>query len=213
LFERTATSWEQSSYIKASNTGAFDQFGESLALSNGVAVIGAPQEDSNSVGVNGDGNNDLAPQSGAAYVIDLEASVGIYCSPGTPNATTLPASISHSGSLALADNNFTLHAVDLPQNQTGYFLNSRGIDYVARPGGSSGDLCLGGSEPIGRHNRAWEVRNSGSGGSVSLTLDLNDLPYLQAATVGETWNFQCWFRNPGGTGGSNFSDAISVRFE
>jgi hypothetical protein len=108
-----------------------------------------------------------------------------------PNASGLPARIEPSGSFAVADNNFTLHATNLPPNQTGYFLNSRGIHYVPMPGGSMGTLCLGGGQAIGRHNRSWEVRNSGSSGTIDLTLDLNDLPVLQVAIPGETWNFQC----------------------
>lgn len=55
-------------YIKASNTGTGDQFGYAVALSGNLMVVGAPNESSNSQAINGPGDNDLAPISGAAYV-------------------------------------------------------------------------------------------------------------------------------------------------
>ncbi len=57
-----------SQYLKASNTGSGDVFGHSVALSGDTLVVGAMEEDSAARGVNGDGNNDAATGSGAAYV-------------------------------------------------------------------------------------------------------------------------------------------------
>ncbi|MBL8693789.1 MAG: FG-GAP repeat protein [Planctomycetes bacterium] len=68
MFERQGSTWMQSGYIKASNTGASDQFGSSVALSMDTLVVGASNEDSNAVGVNGNQSNDGAGNSGAAYV-------------------------------------------------------------------------------------------------------------------------------------------------
>jgi hypothetical protein len=45
-----------------------DQFGASVAISGDTIVVGAPSEDSNATEVNGSGTNDLAFNSGAAYV-------------------------------------------------------------------------------------------------------------------------------------------------
>jgi hypothetical protein len=64
----TIDPWVQQAYLKASNTDSFDVFGESLDVSGDTAVIGADEEDSNATGVNGDGSNNLAARSGAAYV-------------------------------------------------------------------------------------------------------------------------------------------------
>ncbi len=58
----------QETYFKASNTAASDQFGSAIALSGNTMVVGALGEDSNATGVDGNGANDLAMQSGAAYV-------------------------------------------------------------------------------------------------------------------------------------------------
>jgi hypothetical protein len=58
----------QQAYIKASNTGLSDLFGQSVAASGATMVIGAPQEDSDTIGINGDQTNTGAARSGAAYV-------------------------------------------------------------------------------------------------------------------------------------------------
>ncbi len=58
----------QQAYLKASNTGASDQFGRSMAVSGDTIVVGAPFEDSNATGVNGNQADNSAADSGAAYV-------------------------------------------------------------------------------------------------------------------------------------------------
>jgi len=68
VFVRNGTNWSQQAYLKASNTGAEDEFGTSVAVSGDTIVIGAPYEDGNATGVDGDQYNDSASQAGAAYV-------------------------------------------------------------------------------------------------------------------------------------------------
>lgn len=68
VFLRTGSSWTQQAYLKASNTGEDDEFGRAVDVSGDRAVVGAPGEDSNATTVNGDAANDLAIESGAAYV-------------------------------------------------------------------------------------------------------------------------------------------------
>jgi len=68
VFVRNGTDWTQQAYLKASNTGASDYFGASVALSNDTLVVAAHQEDSGATGVNGNQSNDTAADSGAAYV-------------------------------------------------------------------------------------------------------------------------------------------------
>src|SRR5262245_7856073 len=53
LFVRDGTNWVQQAYLKASNTGAGDDFGISVAISGETIVVGAYNEDSNATGVNG----------------------------------------------------------------------------------------------------------------------------------------------------------------
>jgi hypothetical protein len=70
VFRRTAGVWAQEASVKAPNTGSFDHFGKSVALSaDGSALaVGAPDEDSAATGIGGDPTNNAAPDSGAVYV-------------------------------------------------------------------------------------------------------------------------------------------------
>src|SRR5260221_6190414 len=68
VFVRSASGWSQEAYLKASNTGANDQFGTTVALSDDTVVVGAPGESSQATGVNGNQSDNDAPYSGAAYV-------------------------------------------------------------------------------------------------------------------------------------------------
>ena len=68
VFVRSSGTWVQQAYLKASNTGASDSFGESVAVSGDTIVVGAVLEDSNATGVNGNQNDNSASNSGAAYV-------------------------------------------------------------------------------------------------------------------------------------------------
>lgn len=55
-------------YIKASNTDAGDRFGHQIAISGEVMVIGAPREDSDGIGEDGNPTSNNAEDSGAVYV-------------------------------------------------------------------------------------------------------------------------------------------------
>jgi hypothetical protein len=68
VFVRSGTTWTQQAYLKASNTGAGDEFGYSVAISGETVIVGAFWEDSAATGINGDQANTSAPGAGAAYV-------------------------------------------------------------------------------------------------------------------------------------------------
>jgi hypothetical protein len=70
VFSRSGTTWSQQAYLKASNTGAWDQFGYSVALSADASTlaVGAWLESSAATGVDGEQADDSAYESGAAYV-------------------------------------------------------------------------------------------------------------------------------------------------
>ncbi len=65
VYARTNGIWSQNAYIKASNTGFLDQFGKSVSLSadGDTLAVGAPAEDSNATGVNGDQSDNYGDQS------------------------------------------------------------------------------------------------------------------------------------------------------
>lgn len=70
VFVRTGERWAQQAYLKPSNTQSADRFGFSLALSGDgqTLAVGAAHEDSAARGINGNGADDAADSSGAAYV-------------------------------------------------------------------------------------------------------------------------------------------------
>jgi hypothetical protein len=75
IFVRNAGVWTQQAYLKASNTEANDFFGVSVAILGETVVVGAYLEDSNAIGINGDGTNNSAGASGAAYIFVRNAGV------------------------------------------------------------------------------------------------------------------------------------------
>jgi len=70
VFTRGGTTWRQEAYIKASNTGAGDEFGASVALSGDGSslAVGAPLEASAATGIDGNQADDSALNAGAVYV-------------------------------------------------------------------------------------------------------------------------------------------------
>ncbi len=175
--------------------------------------------------IDGDGDGDVI-SGGAAKIEKLRSgySIGysVACSPPVGSAE-----ISASGSSIADANSLTLTLASLPTVTVGYFINSYfasgspGTPIV--PGGSvSGEICIGGTGVFyGRHRDA--IFNSGTSGSTTLTLDLNDIrspkegvsfPTLWHDTAsifaGETWYWQAWYRRDSTT--SEFSDAIGITF-
>jgi hypothetical protein len=69
-YVRSAGAWAQQAYVKASNTGAADQFGKSVALSNdgNALAVGAQLEDGSSTGIDGAQDVQTAAKAGAAYL-------------------------------------------------------------------------------------------------------------------------------------------------
>jgi len=133
-----------------------------------------------------------------------------YCT-ANPNTTGQSAFMSATGSPLISDNNFTLSSNQMPPFEWGYFLMANSQGFVPNVGGSSGNLCLGG--PVYRFNKfpTGQVLSSGAGGTFSFGVNLTDLPQGVVFQLGETWNFQAWFRD-GSASTSNFTDGIEVMF-
>ena len=73
VFVRRGTTWTEQAYLKASNPGEAeegDTFGYSIAISGdgNTVAVGAPSEDSNASGINGDQADNSAVAAGAVYV-------------------------------------------------------------------------------------------------------------------------------------------------
>ena len=69
-FTRDGAAWHPEAYIKASNTGAGDEFGFSVALAaDGTLAVGANGEWSAATGINGNQANNSSAAAGAVYVV------------------------------------------------------------------------------------------------------------------------------------------------
>ncbi len=64
--------WSQQAYIKASNGNEFDEFGVSVSLFGDTLAIGANNESSNAIGIDGSQSDNTATSSGAVYVFDRD---------------------------------------------------------------------------------------------------------------------------------------------
>lgn len=146
-------------------------------------------------------------------VVPGEAAIGERtCTPAAINSVGLRATLYAIGSETVADNDLTLLSTDMTPNQFGYYLTSQTGAFVANPGGSSGNLCLGGT--IARF--VTQVQNSGTSGSFSVPIDLTAIPMtpVQPVSIGETWHFQAWYRDLVlGVPTSNFTDVIRITFQ
>ncbi len=189
--------------------GTIDCNGNGIAdfqdIANGTSVDcnvdGVPDEceitDDPTLDWNGDG------------VLD-ECTPANYCT-ANPNSTGQIAVMSASGSPIITDNNFTLTASQIPTFEWGYFMMAASQGFIPNVGGSSGNLCLG--FPFYRFSKppTGTVLSSGSNGTFRFTPNLTNLPQGVTFLVGETWDFQAWFRD-GAAGTSNFTDGIEVMF-
>ncbi len=164
-----------------------------------------------------DSGKDGSDTNGESKALDILpdsivlSSIGqALCAPANTNSTGLPASLTVMGSPTASLDAIYLTASSLPPGQLGYFLVSSQFAFIPFPGGSQGNLCLGGK--IGRFVKL--LGTSDSNGQLAIDVDTTFLPTIRTGiSPGETWHFQCWFldQNPNAT--SNFTDAVAVTFQ
>jgi hypothetical protein len=145
VFGRSGSSWAQQAYVKASNAGAGDRFGSSLALSadGNTLVVGARNEASAATGVNGNQASNTAPGAGAAYVFTRTG--GSWSQQAYLKASNTGASDGFATSLAVSSDGSTLvvgapledgSAKGINGNQADNSAEEAGAAYVfARSGG------------------------------------------------------------------------------
>lgn len=146
--------------------------------------------------------NDFAPAAGYQYCY------------GNVNSTGERAFI-----YALGDSTTTgtksLLTTRMPANEFCYLLAGSDPGFVANPGGSDGDLCLGGN--LGRYNLISEIGITGTAGTFTFDVDPTAIRQSGGPVVGmagQTWHFQTWFRDtPAGSGHSNFSNGVAIPLE
>ncbi len=138
-----------------------------------------------------------------------------YCDPAERNSTGHYATMHAEGVPVAVLNDVRLHAVSMPPNQFAMFIAGPNQAFVANPGGSQGNLCVGANGTFGLGRIVTSLQSTGELGVISHALDLNHIPiptqpFSVAMTQGMTWNFQTWYRDQNGT--NNFSNAVSLSF-
>ena len=135
-----------------------------------------------------------------------------YCGAAAPNSTGSGATTDATGSNDASLNVLSIQASNLPASTFGFFITSRTQGFVVGPGGSQGNLCLGGE--IGRYVGPGQIQNSGAAGTFELSIDLTAIPSPSGSVQGfpgELWNFQAWYRDANPSATSNFTEAIGIR--
>ncbi len=135
-------------------------------------------------------------------VDEIVAEVGTrYCQSG-PNSTGQAATMDASGSNSVAANDLVLRADSLPALQPGLFYFG---DAQANLSFGNGTRCVGGTVV------RFPVQYT-SGGAANLSVDLTSLPGGASIGVGDTRNFQYWYRDPANMGACgaawNLSNAL-----
>lgn len=121
-------------YFKASNTGANDQFGISVALSgdSNTLAVGAYYESSNATGIGGDEANNLASNSGAVYVFTRTSGTSTWSQQAYVKASNTETSDYFGRSVALSGDGNTLAV-----GAAGEDSNATGINAVGGQTSSS----------------------------------------------------------------------------
>ena len=142
VFVRSGNSWSQQAYLKASNTGAGDNFGMSVAVAGDTVVVGAYLEDSSTTGVNSV-SNEAASQSGAAYVFVRSGSS--WSQQAYIKASNISAGDQFGTSVAVAGDTVVVGALAEDSSTTGVnsvsdeAANLSGAAYVFVRSGSTWD--------------------------------------------------------------------------
>jgi trimeric autotransporter adhesin len=110
VFQRVGSTWMQQAYVKASNTGAEDFFGWSIALAGNILAVGAPGERSNAKGINGDQSNNSLFTAGAVYVLERTGAVWTHHS--YIKASNTRALTNFGWSVAVSDDTLAVGALN-----------------------------------------------------------------------------------------------------
>ncbi len=123
---------------------------------------------------------------------------------GAPNSAGPGAVMDWQGSTSVAANDLTLVSWGVVPNQFGLFFYGSGQQQTSL---GNGFLCLGGSL------YRLPALQADALGQAMWGLDLGNLPSGGSIAMGETWNFQFWYREKASAGGGyNFSDGLQVLF-
>ena len=219
-FHRAGSAWVQTGKLLAPDRSDGDFFGFASALQGDVALVSAMHDD------------DACPDSdscnsGSVSIFRLAQDAQQYCScpPGSGvcvnpdphggcrNQTGHGAVLAASGTGSVLADDLILEVTDLPPNKAGLLFMGGAQASVLF---ANGRRCVGGG-PGGVHR--FPLRNGGAQamivegpGLAAFSQSHFSIPGHIAA--GQTWYFQCWYRDPQGPCGftSNYSNALRATF-
>lgn len=155
VFVRNGANWMQQAYLKASNSGPGDHFGNTVAISadGSTIAVAAYWESGGAKGVNGNEADDTIPQAGAVYVFTRAGTAWTQqayikaSNTGTAGVGDVPGDGDQFGfSMALSDDGNTLavgttsedsNASGINANQEDNSASSAGAVYVFSRTGST----------------------------------------------------------------------------
>lgn len=233
VYVRSGTTWSQQAYLKASNTGANDVFGTSLAVAGDTVVVGAYAEASNASGVNGNQADNSMPSAGAAYVFVRSGttwSQQAYLKASNPGSDRFAYSVAVSGNTIVAGAYFEdSNATGVNGSQSDNSATDSGAAYVFVRSGStwsqqaylkasntgavdnfgfsvavSGDTVVVGAS--GEDSNAWGVNGYQADNSMASA----GAAYVFVRSV-TTWNQQAYLKasNTGANDQFGYSVAVS----
>lgn len=175
VFNKSGGVWTLEAYLKSPSPDINDRFGTSVAIEGDTVVVGAPEEDGGSTGVNGNWFDNSAFDAGAAYVYRRGATNWVFDS-------YLKASNAQGGDEFGADVAITTDALGVETIVVGAALEDG-----AGTGSTSPDLA----NAAGNAGAAYVFVNSGSGWSEQAYLkatntDANDFFGMSVDVDGDT---------------------------
>ncbi len=157
VFTRSGGSWSQQAYLKASNTDSGDRFGYSVAIAGDTITVGAPFEDSNATGVDGNQADNSVAQSGAVFV--FTRSGGSWSQQAYLKASNTDVDDRFGWSVAVAGDTIVVGAFDESSNATG--VDGNQTDHSA--GGSGAVYVFTRSGGIWSQQAYLKASNTDSG--------------------------------------------------
>jgi hypothetical protein len=224
VFSRTGSSWSQQAYIKASNTGAEDNFGAAVKLNaNGtVLAVGAPFEASSATGINGSQTNDSAANFGAVYVFARNS--GAWSQQAYVKSSNGGAEDNFGNALALDAAGTTLavgapyewsaygdpNSISAPKSGTVYvFTNSGGWKQEAliKATNANANDNFGSAVALSRNGNMLIV---GAIGESSNAIGLNGNAAYIFTRAAKTWTQQTYLKPAAAALGNEFGSAIAI---
>jgi hypothetical protein len=217
-FRREGSTWVQIGKLLAVDGSALDLFGAPVGLSGTTAIVGCFGDDDASP-------QDPGCQSGSAYIFELAPTAAQYgsCATSAPcgnpdvhggcaNSTGQGAILQACGSGSIAIDELVLEARALPPNTSGIlFMGAGQTDSTF--GDGQRVVATGGVGFFRFGVQQADAQGVIVRGPGLVAQSQGFVPAGQIA-AGQTWNFQCWYRNPAGPCGSffNLSNGVVVWF-